>query len=194
MGELSKVLMPTDVPVPVASLTQSLTDGVPLVIVTRGCFGRDIDVGPGPVRNGIVGPGSVRDTESKAVWDAVRDLRAKMPQVLITCVDVPLDMKSDDIQAVLEEPLNEYRELMYSDGSWYAPTVVQCGQVAMWCDQNRRSFKAADNQKVRFNRKTFAWRSMDETYGSHIMLSWKVVKEERPKAEASKRTDLVFTN
>ena len=33
-------------------------------------------------------------------------------------------------QACLEPPLNEYRELMYSDGSWYAPSVTDAKAAA----------------------------------------------------------------
>merc|ERR1719414_424184 len=99
--QLSKVFMPVDVPTPVAALGQSLQDGVPLVIVTRGCFGRELDYGPGPARNDV----------QKNIWQTARDMRAEMPQVLITCIDVPSYLTSDWLQQCLEAPLNEYREL-----------------------------------------------------------------------------------
>lgn len=37
--------MPVDMPTPIAALGQSLQDGIPLVVVTRGCFGRQLDYG-----------------------------------------------------------------------------------------------------------------------------------------------------
>ena len=55
--QLSKAFLPVETPVPVQALGlisaksrlfrgQSLQDGIPLVIVTRGCFGREMDIGP----------------------------------------------------------------------------------------------------------------------------------------------------
>lgn len=60
--QLSKAFLPVDMPTPVQALGrrltlaigmfacewsgQSLQDGIPLVVVTRGCFGREMDFGP----------------------------------------------------------------------------------------------------------------------------------------------------
>jgi tetratricopeptide (TPR) repeat protein len=181
--QLAKVFMPTDVPTPVAQLGQNLEDGTPLIIVTRGCFGRSMDYGPGPTRNQSQG----------AIWETVREIRAQMPQVYITCVDLPINLSSDHVQAVLEPPLNEYRELMYDDGTWYTPTVVPCAGLAVWCEDNRREYKGASGTAIKFQRKKFAWRNQEEFHQGKVLVTWKAVHESRPKQEVTKRTDLDFT-
>mmetsp|Transcript_39629 Transcript_39629/g.86353 ORF Transcript_39629/g.86353 Transcript_39629/m.86353 type:complete len:703 (+) Transcript_39629:79-2187(+) len=181
--QLAKVFMPTDVPTPVAQLGQNLDDGTPLVIVTRGCFGRDMDYGQGPVRN----------QSQNAIWETARQIRSEMPQVYITCVDIPINLGSDAVQAVLEPPLNEYRELMYHDGTWYTPTVIGCAAMAVWCDENKREYKKPDDTQSKFNRKKFAWRNQEEFHQGKVLVTWRAVHEARPKQDVQKRTDLDFT-
>jgi len=183
--QLSKVFMPCDVPTPVAYLGQNLSDGVPLVIVTRGCFGREMDYGPGPVRNDV----------QKTIWQTARDMRAEMPQILITCIDVPNYLGSDMMQACLESPLNEYRELMYQDGTWYTPTVVNAAPLGKWMSENVRS-KIPPKEKARqsqFNRKKFDWQDTTKFYANMWCIGWRAVLEVRPAPDVPRRTDLKFT-
>merc|ERR1719436_1466691 len=127
--QLSKVFMPVDMPAPLAALGQSLQDGIPLVVVTRGCFGREKDYGSGPVRNDV----------RKTIWETVRNMRAEMPQVLISCIDLPIDCGAEVVQACLEPPLNQYRELMYHEGTWYTPSVVNAQSLARWRAENKKT-------------------------------------------------------
>ncbi|CAK0863600.1 unnamed protein product [Prorocentrum cordatum] len=183
---LSKTFMPVDTPTPVAALGQSLADGIPIVVVTRGCFGREMDYGPGPVRNDI----------QKAVWQACRDMRAEMPQILITCIDIPLGLGSDVVQGCLDAPLNEYRELMYHDGTWYTPQITSAASLGQWLHENKRGpLKEPQGQgKGDYNRKTFGWRPPSELYGNLYAMSWKKVLEVRAPPEVAPRGDLNFVN
>jgi len=178
--QLSKVFLPVETATPVTALGQSLQDGIPLVIVTRGCFGRPLDYGSGPVRNDI----------QAAVWDAARTMRAEMPQVLVSCIDVPNNVGSEVIQACLEPPLNEYRELMFHDGTWYTPAVHNASSLAKWMSQNERMGGAKD-KGVNFARKKFDWNSAP--FANQWTLGWKSVLEVRPPAPVPIRTDLNFT-
>lgn len=185
--QLSKVFMPCDVPTPVAALGQSLQDGVPIVIVTRGCFGRELDYGPGPCRN---------DTQ-KTIWQTARDMRAEMPQILITCIDIPINLSADMLQPCLEAPLNEYRELMYQDGTWYTPTVVNAAQLGKWVSDNGRDAKWMTQKgktlNSRFNRKKFDWQDSARFYTNLWAISWRPVLEAQAPAQVPRRTDLRFT-
>lgn len=183
--QLSKVFMPCDTPTPVGWIGQSLQDGIPITIVTRGCFGRELDFGPGPCRNDV----------QRTIWQMARDMRAEMPQVLITCIDVPNNLGSDMLQAVLESPLNEFRELMYHDGKWYTPTVVNGAQLGKWMAENARA-RPPEKGKARmsqFNRKKFEWQDSAQHYSNMWILSWRVVLEVRGAPDVPRRTDLKFT-
>lgn len=182
--QLSKVFMPCDVPTPVGYLGQSLNDGVPLIIVTRGCFGREMDYGPGPVRN----------TVQKTIWQTARDMRAEMPQILITCIDIPNNLDSSMLQACLEAPLNEYRELMYQDGTWYTPTVVNAAPLGKWMADNTRSKIPVEGKarQTAFNRKRFDWKDTTPFYENMWCIGWRPVLEARPAPEVARRTDLKF--
>lgn len=183
--QLSQAFLPVDMPTPVINLGQSLQDGVPIIVVTRGCFGRSMDYGPGPARN---------DTQ-QLVWEVCRQMRAEMSQVLITCIDLPINCGADLAQACLSEPLNEYRELMFHDGTWYAPTAIESKSLAKWRADYRQEktgnvdMKAA---KVKFNRKKFGWINEEVFYGNCWHLSWKPVLEVRPATSAPRRSDLLF--
>eukprot|EP00428_Durinskia_dybowskii_P043669 CAMPEP_0170256630 /NCGR_PEP_ID=MMETSP0116_2-20130129/28170_1 /TAXON_ID=400756 /ORGANISM="Durinskia baltica, Strain CSIRO CS-38" /LENGTH=565 /DNA_ID=CAMNT_0010507643 /DNA_START=7 /DNA_END=1704 /DNA_ORIENTATION=+ len=187
--QLAKAFMPVDMPTPVAALGQSLQDGIPLVVVTRGCFGRDLDYGLGPVRN----------ENQRQVWETVRHMRAEMPQVLITCIDLPINCTADIVQSCLEPPLNEYRELMYHEGTWYTPALIPAASLAMWKAERRRekagkSAKASGEGMVSFNRKKFAWVDESAFYKDMAVLGWKEVLQVRPPPVAPKRTDLNFVD
>lgn len=185
--QLSKVFMPCDVPTPIAALGQNLNDGIPLIIVTRGCFGRELDIGPGPTRNDV----------QKTIWQTARDMRAEMPQILITTIDIPNDLGADQLQACLEAPLNEYRELMYQDGTWYTPTVVNAAPVGRWLNENVRQAKSTvKNGKTmnsQFNRKKFDWQDAARHYTNMWAVGWRSVLEARPATQVARRTDLKFT-
>lgn len=180
--QLSKAFLPVDLPTPLATLGQSLRDGIPLILVTRGCFGRALDFGAGPDRNNI----------QQAVWDKARAFRAEMPQVLITCIDVPNHVGSDVIQACLAAPLNEYRELMYQDGTWYTPALEDTKAISKWQAENQRE---APEKKggVTFARKKFGWISEEHSYGNSYVVGWKPVLQVKPPTEILPRTDLIFT-
>mmetsp|Transcript_58217 Transcript_58217/g.170233 ORF Transcript_58217/g.170233 Transcript_58217/m.170233 type:complete len:670 (-) Transcript_58217:212-2221(-) len=185
--QLSKVFMPCDVPTPVAALGQSLQDGVPLVVVTRGCFGRQMDYGPGPVRNDV----------QKTIWQTARDMRAEMPQIMITCIDIPNNLPSEMLQDCMQQPLNEYRELMYQDGTWYTPSVVNAAPLGKWMNENMRSKKTTvakgkNSREVPFNRKKFDWQDPAKHYTNMWVLSWRPVLEARQAPEVPRRTDLIF--
>jgi tetratricopeptide (TPR) repeat protein len=183
--QLSKVFLPVDMPTPVAALGQSLEDGIPLVVVTRGCFGRELDYGPGPVRNDI----------QKAVWQACRDMRAEMPQVLLTCIDIPNNLSSDIVQGCLEEPLNQYRELIYQDGTWYTPSVTNAASIGKWMSDNLRQpapVKKNGKTSINFNRKKFDWVSSHTLYGQLYYMGWKEVLQVAPPTQVPRRTDLIF--
>jgi len=182
--QLSKVFMPCDVPTPVAALGQSLQDGIPLTVVTRGCFGRDLDYGPGPARNDV----------KKTIWQTARDMRAEMPQILITCIDIPINLGADMLQACLEPPLNEYRELMYQDGTWYTPSVVNAAFLGKWMAENGRSKPLPKTKGQQFfNRKKFDWQDHTRHYANMWTVSWRPVLEVRAAPEVYRRTDLKFT-
>lgn len=177
--QLSKVFLPVETETPVQSLGQSLSDGIPLVIVTRGCFGRAMDHGSGPSRNGI----------QKAVWDAARAMRADMPQVVVTCIDIPIDCPAEVVNACFQSPLNGYRELMYHDGTWYTPAVYNASKLAQWMSNNERQGEKKGG--IAFSRKKFEWNS--KPYENSFLLGWKQVLEVKPAAPVPTRTDLVFT-
>lgn len=181
---LSKVFMPVDTPTPVASLGQSLADGIPIVIVTRGCFGRELDYGPGPVRNDI----------QRAVWQACRDMRAEMPQVLITCIDLPINLGSDMIEACLEPPLNEYRELMYQEGTWFTPQITQAASLGKWIGENKREPSQKKGAGPHFQRKKFDWADPQRLYGHMFAMSWRPVLQVMQPPEVPRRMDLSFVN
>lgn len=182
--QLSKAFMPVDMPTPIAALGQSLQDGIPLVVVTRGCFGRQLDYGAGPLRN----------ENQKQVWDTCRQMRADMPQVLITCIDLPINCTSDIVQACLEPPLNEYRELMYHEGTWYTPALIPASSLARWKTERKREKTAKANGAVSFNRKKFGWLDENAFYKDMFTLGWKEVLQVRPAPAAPPRTDLVFVD
>mmetsp|Transcript_81552 Transcript_81552/g.215134 ORF Transcript_81552/g.215134 Transcript_81552/m.215134 type:complete len:612 (+) Transcript_81552:16-1851(+) len=182
--QLSKVFMPVDTSTPIAHLGQSLQDGIPLVIVTRGCFGRDMDYGPGPVRNDV----------QKTVWEICRQMRADMPQVLISCIDLPINVSPDVVQACLSEPLNEYRELMYHEGTWHTPSVINSSGLAKWKQENKKEkLNKVGVMPGGFHRKKFGW--LDETvfYKDMWALGWKPVLKRSDPPAAPRRTDLVFS-
>eukprot|EP00421_Protoceratium_reticulatum_P051272 CAMPEP_0168440980 /NCGR_PEP_ID=MMETSP0228-20121227/43251_1 /TAXON_ID=133427 /ORGANISM="Protoceratium reticulatum, Strain CCCM 535 (=CCMP 1889)" /LENGTH=740 /DNA_ID=CAMNT_0008455285 /DNA_START=26 /DNA_END=2245 /DNA_ORIENTATION=- len=187
--QLSRVFMPCDVPTPVAALGQSLQDGVPIIIVTRNCFGRELDYGPGPARNDV----------QKTIWQSARDMRAEMPQVLITTIDVPINLNSDMLQACLEPPLNEYRELMYHQGTWYTPQVQNAQHLAKWANENQRPIskevasKTGRSGFTLFNRKKFDWQDASIQFQNVWVLGWRAVLEVQGPPEVPRRTDLRFT-
>jgi hypothetical protein len=188
--QLSKVFMPCDVPTPVAGLGQNLADGTPLIVVTRNCFGRELDVGPGPTRNDV----------QKTIWQTARDMRAEMPQICITTIDIPNDLGADMLQACLEAPLNEYRELMYQDGTWYTPTVVNAAPLGRWLNENTRQAKwmtqpngPKKTMNSQFNRKKFDWQDAGRHYTNMWSIGWRSVLEAREATKVSRRTDLNFT-
>lgn len=140
-----------------------------------------MECGSGPARNQI----------QQAVWDAARKMRADMPQVLVTCIDIPNNLGQEVIQGCLEPPLNEYRELMYHDGTWYTPSVHNASSLAKWMADNER-MDTSKKSGVAFARKKFEW--VNTQYGNTWTLSWTPVLEVRPPAPVPKRTDLVFTD
>lgn len=160
--KLSKIFLPVEMPTPVQALGQSLQDGVPLVIVTRGCFGREMDIASGPARNSI----------QKAVWEAARNMRADMPQVLVTCIDIPVDAGPEVVNACLQPPLNDFRELMYHDGTWYTPAVYNASKLAQWVSNNPRETKPKEGPS--FSRKKFEWNS--KPYENMFFLGWKSIE------------------
>lgn len=183
--QLSKVFMPVDMPNPVAAIGLDLQHGIPITIVTRGVVGRDLDNAVGPARN---------DTQ-KAIWNIVRSIRADQPQVLITCIDLPVNASADIVQACLEPPLNEYRELMYSDGSWYAPSVTDAKVVQKFLSEHRRE-RMEEKKKggLNFNRKKFAWTDTSKMDPESWTIGWTKVQEARPSLPAPRRSDLQFTD
>jgi tetratricopeptide (TPR) repeat protein len=186
--QLSKVFMPVDMETPVAALGQSLEDGLPLIVVTRGCFGRELDYGPGPVRNDI----------QKAVWQACRDMRAEMPQVLLTCIDIPANLNTDIVQGCLSEPLNQYRELMYQDGTWFTPSVMNAESLGKWMSDNIRqgtvTSSSKSSGKIQFNRKKFDWTNTHTMYGQLYYMGWKEVLQVAAPTQVPRRTDLNFAD
>mmetsp|Transcript_11251 Transcript_11251/g.24369 ORF Transcript_11251/g.24369 Transcript_11251/m.24369 type:complete len:272 (-) Transcript_11251:177-992(-) len=185
--QLSKAFLPVDTPTPVATLGQSLQDGLPLIIVTRGCFGREMDQGPGPVRNDV----------QRTVWELCRQMRADMPQVLITCIDLPINLPQDVLRACFAAPLNEYRELMYHDGTWYTPALLNAASLAKWRDETRQE----KLQKLHstgggdiFARKKFGWTNVEGLYKDCFTLGWKPVLKQSDPPAAPLRTDLIFTS
>ncbi|CAK9015063.1 unnamed protein product [Durusdinium trenchii] len=194
--QLSKTFLPVEMPTPVQTLGQSLQDGIPLVIITRGCFGREMDIGSGPARNNI----------QKAVWEAARNMRADMPQVLVSCIDIPVDASPEVVNACLQPPSNNFRELMYhvseldgcednedlerqmlqfasfevfgllKDGTWYTPAVYNASKLAQWVSNNPREIKPKEGPS--FSRKKFEWNN--KAYDNMFMLGWKSVLEVRP--------------
>jgi len=183
--QLSKVFLPVDTPAPVAALGQSLQDGLPIIVVTRGCFGREMDCGSGPIRNDV----------QKTVWDICRNMRAEMPQVLITCIDIPINCGTDVVQACLEEPLNEYRELMYHEGTWYTPAVINSATLAAWkADHKKEKLSKVSAAGVKFSRKKFGWTDESMFYKDVWSVGWKAVKEVKPAPTVPRRTDLSFVD
>jgi len=182
--QLSKVFMPVETSTPVARLGQSLHDGLPIIVVTRGCFGRNMDYGPGPIRNEM----------QKKVWDTVRQMRADMPQVLITCIDLPIDCSAEIVQGCMEAPLNEYRELMYHGGTWYTPAIYNSKGLEKWkADHKREKYSAVGSDQL-FNRKKFSWMDESNHYNDIWTLDWKPVLELKPQPQVALRTDLNFVD
>jgi len=140
-----------------------------------------MDYGNGPSRNEI----------QKAVWAAARSMRADMPQVMVTCIDIPVDCPSEVVNACFQSPLNEYRELMYHDGTWHTPAVYNSSKLAQFMANNERQQGKEKGQQISFSRKKFEWNT--KPYENSFLLGWKQVLEVKPAVDIPVRTDLVFT-
>merc|ERR1719382_1026769 len=105
-----------------------------------------------------------------------------MPQVLITCIDLPINGATDVVQACLEAPLNEYRELMYHEGTWYTPSVINSSGLASWKAERKREKLQGKTSvgAVSFNRKKFGWIDENLFYKDMWAVGWKPVLEVKP--------------
>eukprot|EP00928_Gymnodinium_smaydae_P044723 TRINITY_DN29847_c0_g1_i1.p1 TRINITY_DN29847_c0_g1~~TRINITY_DN29847_c0_g1_i1.p1 ORF type:complete len:253 (+),score=52.06 TRINITY_DN29847_c0_g1_i1:52-759(+) len=154
---------------------QSLQDGYPTLVLTRGVYGRELDPHDGPLRNGA----------QEAIWETVREARAANPRMRIRCVDVPGALSTAEISRCLEPPLDAYQELAYYDGTWFAPDV-QRATGALKCAKefprkplhkppSSRGSGGAGGKKL-FDRKSFGW-TKDEAEDSLWTIVWKPVLE-----------------
>lgn len=183
---LGPTCLPAALPPQVADMAQALEQGFPTIVLTRGLWGRELDNGLSPCSN----------MNQDNVWMKCRKARADNPRLLVTCVDIPHDLDADEVEAVLREPLNEYRELMYHDGTWYTPTVESAAHIARQLKELNGGKESALKQKkegVNFNRKKFEWRQ-DESVNVMYNIVWKSLLEVRPPEAPIRRTDLDFTD
>lgn len=154
--------MPREAPPQLDGLAAQLRDGMATLVVTRGAYGRELDEGNGPARNAA----------TPAIWDAVREARIMNPALHITCVDVPMNITGAQLSKVLVQPLSDHRELMFHEGVWYIPQVVNNADLAakqkdlfkrdkpLW---HTRVAAAGTNPtgEMFVNRKKFSWRQVE---------------------------------
>jgi hypothetical protein len=159
---------------------QAMNDGYPTIVVTRGVYGRELDVHDGPLRN----------TAQEAIWETVRKARSDNPRMRIKCVDVPATATTAEIAKCLEPPLDAYQELAYYDGVWYSPDVQTASKAVKAAKEFPRktlyqsarakmSGKQTPSAQVAFNRKSFAW-VKDELEDQLWELVWKPVFTDTP--------------
>lgn len=184
--QLSHTCLPETMSSEFRGIRQASEEGYPIIVVTRGAYGRLLDPKEGPSRN---------DARDK-VWELVRKAREDNARMNITCVDVPAHATTEEIARCAEPPLDKYRELAYYDGVWYAPTAVDAGAHLKWLNSNPRkplvhagvrNILDTENAKKRdskfpFDRKNFAWWTPDTS--GYYMVSWKPVHTDAEHAPA----------
>mmetsp|Transcript_109297 Transcript_109297/g.308407 ORF Transcript_109297/g.308407 Transcript_109297/m.308407 type:complete len:710 (-) Transcript_109297:110-2239(-) len=164
--------MPENLPTNLQDVAQALQDGYPTLVLTRGVYGRELDVSPGPIRN----------KAQAEIWELVRKARQEKPRMRITCIDVPAGASTAEVAKCLEPPLNAYQELAYYDGTWFTPDVKSAAKVLKLARENPRKplhHKPAPSRagNVDFNSKRFDW-VKDELEDQLWSLYWKPVHTE----------------
>jgi hypothetical protein len=156
--KMAQTYMPRDAPTGLESLAEQMANGLAVVVVTRGTYGREAEAGTGPKSNDA----------RPMIWDAVRDARVLNPSLHITCLDVPTTITGQQLSKVLTQPLSNHRELAFYEGVWYAPEINESLPYAKQMQEYNTFTKtkplwhtrvnAAKSQSQIFNRKSFPWR------------------------------------
>jgi len=174
--QLSRTRIPETLSSEFRGLSEVVDEGYPIIIVTRGAYGRMLDPKDGPARN------SARER----VWELVRAVRQEMPRMNITCVDAPAHATTAEIARCSEPPLNQYRELAYYDGVWYAPEATPADEYLKWASSNPRKplvhaavrnfLDAKPGGGFKYDSKEFGWVPRD--FSSYYSICWKPVHTE----------------
>lgn len=165
--QMAMTYMPRESPPQIVSLAKQMQDGLATVVITRGAWGRELDEGHGPMSN----------FATPAIIETISEARVLNPNLHITCVDVPKNITGAQLSKVLVQPLSDYRELIFYDGIWYIPQMVNAPQIAQQMSDFARKeklwhTKMLDNKpspgdKLKqinlFNRKAFPWRQDEST-------------------------------
>eukprot|EP00747_Dinoflagellata_sp_TGD_P142453 gnl/TRDRNA2_/TRDRNA2_176243_c0_seq1.p1 gnl/TRDRNA2_/TRDRNA2_176243_c0~~gnl/TRDRNA2_/TRDRNA2_176243_c0_seq1.p1 ORF type:complete len:414 (-),score=111.71 gnl/TRDRNA2_/TRDRNA2_176243_c0_seq1:104-1345(-) len=166
--------IPSRLPPDQAGIGQALSEGCPVVIVTRGFPGRGEEVEPKSNANEAV----------KQIWHMCRFIRSEMPGVHITTVDVPAYAPTELVSKVLQPPLSDFRELAYFGDSWYVPDVVSAPWLAKALREEEAKKKkrpeAGDNDPkiVKFDRKAFTWNNIDKGDDKYFKITWRMVAQD----------------
>jgi len=170
--QLGMSALPRTVPPEVSGLGTQMSEGYPTIVLTRGTYGRDMDVIPGPARN----------SNQAELWGKIRRVRTEMPSLHITCIDIPASATMPQVGACLQPPLSDYRELAFYDGTWYTPDLVSNPYLGKQVrdvtnlSQKRREEVAA--KTVQFQRKAFPWRTVEPEHDL-FELRWKAVQTDK---------------
>lgn len=165
--QMAMAYMPRDTPGPVENMAKQMQNGQATVVVIRGTWGREADEGSGPDVN----------LAAAHIKEQVHEARLMNPNLKITCVDVPKNITGMQLSKVLEDPLSQYRELVFYDGTWYIPQVVHTPQIAQQLKERKRGplwhtrLAAKDESRphsVAFNRKAFPWRQDPDQKMSYV--------------------------
>mmetsp|Transcript_34561 Transcript_34561/g.64547 ORF Transcript_34561/g.64547 Transcript_34561/m.64547 type:complete len:313 (+) Transcript_34561:22-960(+) len=186
--QMAMTYMPREAPPQIESLARQMQDGLATIVITRGAWGRELDEGHGPMSN----------FATPAIIEAVSEARVLNPNLHITCVDVPKNITGFQLSKILVQPLSDYRELIFYDGTWYIPQMVNAPQIAkqirefartkpLWHTRLQSADKdpAAKKTMGLFNRKAFPWREAEEDK-NYFQKTYKevFVDPDYPKVEA----------
>jgi len=185
--QLGRAFMPQNMPVEIEGVGKTMLEGYPTLIVTREGGGRQRDTGMGPQRNGAV----------PAIWGVIRQIRAQNPQMHITCVDAPINVSHAQLAKVFEEPLNQYLELSFYEGSWYiqeSKSTPEVGRQQREVQRKKSVFKVSradhgqEKKKTSLfdgTRKAFPWRQ-DPKDENHSSLVWTLVHTDQEYTQQPK--------
>lgn len=168
-------------------LGRAVEEGFPILLITRGAYGRVMDAIPGPSRNNV----------QAEVWSLARNARIATPSLLITCVDVPSHVPVELISACFQEPLNAYQELAYYDDKWWIP-VLQSASKFPEEKRKKSPWMPPKNQEKMFQRRSFTWRDPIQDRDIYEM-RWKQVKHQpepqqhEPSQEVMAKIELQVT-
>jgi len=163
-------LAATHLPESMPPEAKAMAEGYPTIILTRGVYGRELDITSGPLRN----------SAQSEIWEVARKARMDHPRMSITCIDVPCSATTAEVCKCFEPPLDQYRELAYYDGTWFTPQAENAANVVRHAKEFPRKtiYQKSPPQsaagEIFKNRKAFEWHKTD-LEDSLWTLVWKAV-------------------